>query len=65
MKALVLGSPYMCSESSKNTECVICGCKRANMSAHLLRVHSVSKKKSELKGVGFKIQAIKKIADGK
>lgn len=65
MKALILGRPYMCQESIKNQKCVICGCRRANLSAHLLRVHSVSKKSPELKGFGTKIQATKRIADGK
>ena len=61
----MLGRPYLRQESSKSIKCDICGYKRANLSAHLLRMHSVSKKSKELKGFGTKIQATKRIAEGK
>lgn len=65
LKALALSRPYDRKEVPGSTACPICGWKRSNLSAHLLRVHGVSKKHKELKGAGKKVETTNSIAVGK
>ena len=60
----MIAGTYEIKPKESAEACPICQAKRTNLSGHLLRVHKVSKKSSEVKGCRTKVDQVRKIADG-